>query len=84
MFHTQTAGDSACLAYGQIQILVPMLSSVLEITQTLHLIESAKQSLRNEKTSSTKNKSGGMIEIPAAALCLDISCVNWSSVNWDQ
>lgn len=73
MFHTQLRAILRASRYGQIQILVPMLSSVLEITQTLHLIESAKQSLRNEKTSfDEKIQVGGMIEIPAAALCLDI------------
>ncbi len=50
-----------------------MLSSVSEITQTLHLIESAKQTLRAEKIPfDEKIQVGGMIEIPAAALCLDI------------
>ena len=50
-----------------------MLSSGSEITQTLHLIESAKQTLRAEKiTFDEKIQVGGMIEIPAAALCLDI------------
>jgi phosphotransferase system enzyme I (PtsI) len=50
-----------------------MLSSVSEITQTLHLIENAKQGLRHEKIPfDEKIQIGGMIEIPAAALCLDI------------
>ncbi len=73
MFNTQLRAILRASRYGQIRILVPMLSSVSEITQTLHLIENAKQSLRQEKISfDEKIQIGGMIEIPAAALCLDV------------
>ena len=73
MFNTQLRAILRASRYGQIRILVPMLSSVAEITQTLHFIESAKQSLRNEKVPfDEKVQVGGMIEIPAAALSLDI------------
>ncbi len=73
MFNTQLRAILRASRYGQIRILVPMLSSVSEITQTLHLIESAKQSLRHEKIPfDEKIQVGGMIEIPAAALCVDI------------
>ncbi len=73
MFNTQLRAILRASRYGQIRILVPMLSSVPEITQTLHLIENAKQSLRQEKIPfDEKIQIGGMIEIPAAALCLDI------------
>ena len=73
MFNTQLRAILRASRYGQIRILVPMLSSVAEITQTLHLIENAKQGLRHEKIPfDEKIQIGGMIEIPAAALCLDI------------
>ncbi|HEV7928507.1 MAG TPA: phosphoenolpyruvate--protein phosphotransferase [Nitrosospira sp.] len=73
MFNTQLRAILRASRYGQIRILVPMLSSVAEITQTLHLIENAKQSLRNDRIPfDEKIQVGGMIEIPAAALCLDI------------
>lgn len=73
MFNIQLRAILRASRYGQIRILVPMLSNVTEITQTLHLIESAKQSLRNEKIPfDEKVQVGGMIEIPAAALSLDI------------
>jgi len=73
MFHTQLRAILRASRYGQIRILVPMLSSVAEITQTLHLIENAKQSLRLEKIPFDENiQIGGMIEIPAAALSLEI------------
>ncbi|MEI8385137.1 MAG: phosphoenolpyruvate--protein phosphotransferase [Nitrosomonadaceae bacterium] len=73
MFHTQLRAILRASRHGQIRILVPMLSSVSEIDQTLRLIENAKQSLREEKiTFDEKIQVGGMIEIPAAALSLDI------------
>lgn len=73
MFNTQLRAILRASRYGQIRILVPMLSSVSEIAQTLHLLENAKQSLRMEKIPfDEKIQIGGMIEIPAAALCLDV------------
>ncbi len=73
MFNTQLRAILRASRYGQIRILVPMLSSIQEITQTLHLIENAKQSLRLEKIPFDENiQIGGMIEIPAAALSLDV------------
>jgi phosphotransferase system enzyme I (PtsI) len=73
MFHTQLRAILRASRYGQIRILVPMLSSVPEITQTLHFIENAKQSLRLERIPFDENiQIGGMIEIPAAALSVEI------------
>jgi phosphoenolpyruvate-protein phosphotransferase (PTS system enzyme I) len=73
MFNTQLRAILRASRYGQIRILVPMLSSVSEIAQTLQLLENAKQSLRMEKIPfDEKIQIGGMIEIPAAALCLDV------------
>ena len=73
MFHTQLRAILRASKYGEIRILVPMLSNSAEIDQTLHLIEQAKQSLRDEKIHFDEHiKVGGMIEIPAAALCVEM------------
>ncbi|MEE8150294.1 MAG: phosphoenolpyruvate--protein phosphotransferase [Nitrosomonadaceae bacterium] len=73
MFRTQLRAILRTSHYGQVRILVPMLSSVSEIGHTLHLIEYAKESLQNERIPFDADiQIGGMIEIPAAALCLDI------------
>lgn len=72
LFHTQLRAIFRASHFGKIHILIPMLSSMSEINQTLHLIEYAKQSLRDEKVAfNEKVPVGGMIEIPAAALCVD-------------
>lgn len=72
LFHTQLRAILRASAFGNIQILIPMLSSISELKQTLLLLERAKKSLRQEKiTFDEKIQVGGMIEIPAAALCAE-------------
>ena len=57
--------------YGKIRILIPMLSNVHEINQTLHLIAQAKESLDIDGIAyDRKVEIGGMIEVPAAALSI--------------
>jgi phosphotransferase system enzyme I (PtsI) len=72
MFHVQLRALLRASAFGNIKILIPMLSSLTELRQTLLLLERAKQSLRLEKIAFNNNiEVGGMIEIPAAALCAE-------------
>lgn len=57
--------------FGKVQILVPMLAHATEITQTLAMVEQAKQQLRERRCKFDETVAvGGMIEIPAAALAL--------------
>ncbi|MBC7944312.1 MAG: phosphoenolpyruvate--protein phosphotransferase, partial [Burkholderiales bacterium] len=71
MFLTQLRALLAASHYGKIKLLVPMLSSIGELDQTLRLIEQAKRSLDEQGTPYDKSMAiGGMIEIPAAALAL--------------
>ncbi len=73
MFQVQLRAILRASKYGQVRILVPMLSNLTEIDQTLHLIEMTKQGLRNERMSFDENiQVGGMIEVPAAAVCLEM------------
>jgi len=72
MFLTQLRAILRASSHGCARILIPMLSSDREINQTLHMVELAKQSLLDEKKSFDQNiQLGCMIEIPAAALCLE-------------
>ncbi len=72
LFHTQLRALLRASAFGNIQILLPMLSSISELRQALLFIERAKQSLRLEKAAfNEKIQVGGMIEIPAAAICAE-------------
>lgn len=69
IFHTQLRAILRTSSFGNIKILIPMLSTLSELKQALHLIERAKQSLRDDKVSFDEAITvGGMIEVPAAAL----------------
>ena len=73
LFRTQLRALLRASAYGNLKILVPMLSGTAEINQTLQFIEGAKHSLANEGIAYDPNvQIGGMIEIPAAALALNV------------
>jgi phosphotransferase system enzyme I (PtsI) len=73
LFRTQLRALLRASAYGNLKILVPMLSGVSEINQTLHFIASTKLGLTAEGIQFNPTVPiGGMIEIPAAALALNV------------
>jgi phosphotransferase system enzyme I (PtsI) len=72
MFLTQLRAILRASAFGKIRILVPMLSSLIEVKQTRQLINDAKHSLTAEKKRYDDSIAiGGMVEIPAAALSIE-------------
>jgi phosphotransferase system enzyme I (PtsI) len=73
IFLTQLRAILRASAFGQAQILVPMLAQVHEINQTLELIQIAKQQLDERSIAyNPAIKVGAMIELPAAALVLPL------------
>ena len=73
LFRTQLRALLRATHYGNVKILIPMLSCVSELNQTLQFIAATKQALDNEGISYNREvKIGGMIEIPAAALSLNV------------
>lgn len=73
LFRTQLRALLRASVVGNLKILVPMLSGASEIMQTLHIIESVKQELAAQGVAyKTDVPIGGMIEIPAAALALNV------------
>jgi phosphotransferase system enzyme I (PtsI) len=73
LFHTQLRAIFRASHYGQIKLLIPMLSSLSELNQAMHLIDHAKGSLAEENIPFDADMPvGGMIEIPAAALMAHI------------
>jgi len=73
LFRTQLRALLRASVYGNLKILVPMLSGASEIIQTLQLIELVKQELAAENVPYKADVPvGGMIEIPAAALALGV------------
>ncbi len=73
LFRTQLRALLRATHYGNVKILIPMLSCVSELNQTLQFIAATKQALDNEGIPYNREvKIGGMIEIPAAALSLNV------------
>ena len=73
LFRTQLRALLRASHYGNVKILVPMLSGAMEINQTLQAVAAAQQSLDNEGIPYNRETPiGGMIEIPAAALALNV------------
>jgi phosphotransferase system enzyme I (PtsI) len=72
LFRTQLRALLRASHYGNVKVLVPMLSSVSEINQTLQFLAHVKHELDTEGIPYNRNiPIGGMIEIPAAALALN-------------
>jgi phosphotransferase system enzyme I (PtsI) len=60
-------------AYGDVKMMIPMMSSIHELEQVSALIEHAQDVLRQRKVRfNDKIEIGAMIEVPAAALSSDI------------
>ncbi|GHT93190.1 phosphoenolpyruvate-protein phosphotransferase [Betaproteobacteria bacterium] len=73
MFQMQLRAILRASKYGKVKLLVPMLSHARQIDSTLAAIETAKASLREDKTGFDEAiEIGGMIEIPGAALAINM------------
>ncbi len=68
---------------GPIRILLPMLTNLSEVEQSLKLIESIKEDLRSEGIEFDEDiPVGGMIEVPAAAIAAEqfAECLDFLSI----
>ena len=72
MFLTQLRAILRAAAHGPVKLLIPMVAHVSEIRQTLALIERARQQLQAEGMLYGPVQVGAMIEVPAAALMVDV------------
>ncbi len=73
IFLTQIRAILRASHFGQVQMLLPMLSSRSELLQTLVLVEQAKAELTQQAIPFNLHLPiGGMIEVPAAALALPL------------
>ena len=73
MFLTQLRAILRASAFGPVKILIPMLAHAQEIDQTLDLIYEAKRQCDDAGLAYDPNvKVGAMIEIPAAALAVQM------------
>lgn len=72
IFKVQLRAMLRASSYGQLQILLPMISSIEEFLETKELILNCMEELRKEGRTFNENiKTGIMVEIPAAAIMAD-------------
>jgi phosphotransferase system enzyme I (PtsI) len=73
IFHSQLRAILRASHYGNVKLLIPMISTLSELRQARHMIERAKRSLLDQGIPFDNDiPVGGMIEVPAAALKADI------------
>ena len=73
MFRLQLRAILRASRYGRVRLLVPMLSHARQIDATLLAVNAAKESLRAERAAFDEDiEIGGMIEIPGAALAINM------------
>jgi phosphotransferase system enzyme I (PtsI) len=72
-FQTQLRAILRAGLHGQISLLFPMISTLEEVLGLKRLVEKTKRRLRREKVPFAENIPVGiMLEVPAAALCIDV------------
>ena len=72
MFLVQLRALLRAAAHGQVHVLIPMLAHAREIRQTLSLLDFARAELDNRGVVYGPIKLGAMIEVPAAALSVQM------------
>ena len=72
MFLTQLRAILRAAAVGRVNLLIPMLAHASEIRQTMSLLDHARAQLDNRGVVYGPVQLGAMIEIPAAALTLNL------------
>ncbi len=72
LFVPQVRAILRASAHGPIRLMIPMLSSVQELSQVTDIIKQCRIELRKQSVEYDEAiKIGAMIEVPAAALCAD-------------
>ena len=72
-FRPQLRAILRASARGPIRIMIPMLTNTQEMQQVLFIIDELKLELKNKLIEFDQEiKVGGMIEVPASAICADI------------
>ena len=73
MFGIQLRAILRAARFGPVRILIPMISNVQEVDATQAAIDRAREDLRDRRVAYGEDiQLGGMVEIPAAALALNM------------
>ncbi len=71
MFRQQLRAILRAAAFGKVRILVPMIADEKEAQQTAEALKRASQQLEQAGVAYGPVELGAMVEVPAAAICLD-------------
>ena len=73
LFRPQLRAIIRASAHGPIRIMIPMLTNIQEMQQVLQMIDEIKADFNAQSiTFNPEIPIGGMIEVPASAICADI------------
>jgi phosphotransferase system enzyme I (PtsI) len=73
VFMTQLRAILRAAVFGQVRLLLPMISTLEEVQETKHLIADAAESLKTKGLAYEQNiKIGIMMEVPSAAINADV------------
>jgi phosphotransferase system enzyme I (PtsI) len=73
LFRPQLRAVIRASVNGPVRVLIPMLSNMQEMHQVLQMIQDIKKELDNQNIPYDHDlRVGGMIEVPAAAVCADV------------
>lgn len=73
LFKQQLRAILRASAEGKVRMMIPMLSSLQELTQVLNLVEETRRELAQEGYSFNPDMPiGAMVEVPAMAICSDL------------
>ncbi|MCG8379773.1 MAG: phosphoenolpyruvate--protein phosphotransferase [Proteobacteria bacterium] len=77
LFRPQLRAIIRASAHGPIRIMIPMLTNVQEMKQVLLMIDEIKAELKTNSIEFDNDiEIGGMIEVPASAVCADVFAKN--------
>jgi phosphotransferase system enzyme I (PtsI) len=72
LFERQIRAILRAGVHGKVSMLFPMITTLEELRYVNHLVEETKRNLRREQVPFGEDvKTGVMIEVPAAAMCID-------------
>ncbi len=72
LFRPQLRAILRASTHGTVRLLIPMISTLQEVRQVQELIAEARDDLRRRRQAFAGNIAvGGMIEVPAAAICAE-------------
>lgn len=72
IFRTQLRAMLRAAAFGEIRVMIPMVSSLTELRAVRALVARAERELTEQRIEHGAVPIGVMIEVPAAAICADL------------